>query len=878
MTPDARGGSERSVFNQAALLARSNRVTIVGVYRTDEASHFAARKGPNVKYLVDAKANTEVATSSVLIPKDWDSTFTAHADRALVAHLKRTRADIVVTSTPALVALAVEFTPPNVRVVHQDLVGSMSRESDLTPLVTYGPRLDLLVSPTVRNAKLLEERLGESAPPLHVVPHSLDQEFQPRSSLQNRTIISAGRFTSEKNFTSLIQAFQTANELVPGWRLRIYGDGPLKLELRYAAWRYGLAGQVDIVPPTSRMGAELSKGSLFALASSAECLPMAALEAAAAGLPLVSYDVPTGPAEIVAVAGGGILVPEGEHISLGVAMARLMSDQDLLESYSERALDGATIYAPEQVAKRWDAALNDLQSREPRRKLGDVGARLRRVEPHSLGKEVRHANIKKQIESSASLSNLSARSVDPDTVVGMLRQLLTERGVKYVNIGDGTRVSRIGLDEDSREAAVNCLDLVLAHYSLACIANRGASPLHVEPWLARSDAPPTIDYATVFRVMHQAVDQKGGDSVVDLEFWHQDESGARFAPRINHLTEWVDEAAWDQWVASGASTPTGIRAWNDFDFAVDVVYTWVDGQDARWDASRKLHALKELADLGYDDNHEAARSARFLSRDEIFYSISAVKKYMPWVRNIFVVTDEQINIRVAEHFPDVKFVDHKQIFPDPAVLPVFNSHAIEACLHRIPGLSEKFIYFNDDVIATKPMVVGQFFQANGSPRFFPSNRKINYGENSEIPHLQASSNNRALIRRDFGLEITQTMLHTPHPHLKSALAELELRYAEDFGTTRASKFRSPNDISLLSSLAQYFGWATGRYVLGSLEYRYLRLRADTLQYRMNQILNDSSVEVVALGEPMPGERIHAEERHMVEQFLDALLSDRTTKP
>jgi len=872
MTPDVCAGTERSIFTQAGMLAEHNRVRVVGVYRTAHRPHFAVPRGTHLKYLLDAREGDHSKGSSLLVPADRDCTVSAESERALVAYLGKTNADVLVTCSPALAALAVDFAPAHVRVVYQEHGGSVDR-LDVTPLVSHGPRLDLIVCVTNQEAQQLRGRLGVAPPHMEVVPHALDAGFHPRTSLQNRTIISAGQLITDKRFAHLIKAFQTANELVPGWRLRIYGDGPLKSELRQAVWRSGLAGLVDIIPPTSRMAAELSKASIFALTSRAAGLPLIAIEAAAAGLPIVAFDIPSGPSSILGEGGGGLLVPDDEPVSFGVALAHLMSDREALNTYSEQARSGAAYHAAELIAGQWEDVYRRMSNRRPRRQMGGAPLEVVTASRDDVGGDTTPVKDKGVwLDTPRAGSRPVSSSSGP--VADQLRKLFIERGLSHVEIGMVARDIRIGLDEDARAEVIEAIETVMSDSELTCIAQRGDAPLHVHPWCSREDRPPTVDYATVFRIMGPAVNPAKSGDLVDIELWRRDQNGTRFAPRRNDLAEWVDGGTWTKWTSSGAGTPTGARAWNEINFPIDAVFMWVDGADPAWDARRRARLAAMSASADIDENHDSVSSARFVSRDEIYYSVASVRSFMPWVRSVYIVTDGQVHQRVAADFPEVQFIDHRDIFPDPGVLPVFNSQAIESCLHRIPGLAEHFICFNDDVMVAKPITPDAFFQANGVARFFPSSVKINHGADSEAPHLQAGSNNRDIILKEFGFEITNAMLHTPLPHLRSVIFELESRYPEKFASTRSSSFRSPGDISALSSLAQYYGWATGRYVAGSLNYRYLRLSGQLLRYRMMGILQDQDLEIVALGEPLPGDRVHQDERGIVREFLETLIGIR----
>lgn len=150
---------------------------------------------------------------------------------------------------------------------------------------------------------------------------------------------------------------------------------------------------------------------------------------------------------------------------------------------------------------------------------------------------------------------------------------------------------------------------------------------------------------------------------------------------------------------------------------IDAVITWVDGDDPRHRAKRLQHGGHELR-----ENEDIAGSTRFSNLGEIYYCIASLNRFAPWLHKIYIVTDEQdphVDAFLDEHFPDghipVEVIDHKVIFRGyEQYLPTFNSIAIETMTWRIPGLSEHFIEFNDDLLLASPVSPEDFFLPDGS--------------------------------------------------------------------------------------------------------------------------------------------------------------------
>ncbi|XP_076277614.1 N-acetylglucosamine-1-phosphate transferase subunits alpha and beta isoform X1 [Lasioglossum baleicum] len=122
---------------------------------------------------------------------------------------------------------------------------------------------------------------------------------------------------------------------------------------------------------------------------------------------------------------------------------------------------------------------------------------------------------------------------------------------------------------------------------------------------------------------------------------------------------------------------------------IDVVYTWVNGSDPIF-----LKSLKEHVPI-LDVNTAASR---FSDKDELRYSLRSLEMYAPWVRHVYIVTNGQIPSWLDMDNPRVTLITHEDIFLNKSDLPTFSSPAIESHIHRIPGISDKFLYFNDDVM------------------------------------------------------------------------------------------------------------------------------------------------------------------------------------
>ena len=205
---------------------------------------------------------------------------------------------------------------------------------------------------------------------------------------------------------------------------------------------------------------------------------------------------------------------------------------------------------------------------------------------------------------------------------------------------------------------------------------------------------------------------------------------------------------------------------------IDAVITWVDGED-------KMHQQKMLSFL---EDTSIAKNKGFRTRfdqvEEIKFTVNSILKYATFIRNIYIVTDNQtpnfIKNKKEGTYENVIVVNHEAIFKEDChVLPVFNCRPIETKLYEIPNLSEHFIYFNDDMFLVKEVKETDFF-IDGKPvirgKWLPFNENIFYKRwfNSEkkknrAGHKKAQEKSAKLL----GLQKYYKFHHTPYPLRKA---------------------------------------------------------------------------------------------------------------
>lgn len=322
--------------------------------------------------------------------------------------------------------------------------------------------------------------------------------------------------------------------------------------------------------------------------------------------------------------------------------------------------------------------------------------------------------------------------------------------------------------------------------------------------------------------------------------------GTLGSPMQNGVLDHVGPDMWRQAQANGHRLPATGTHLLEVQEPVDLVYTWVDGEDPAWKA-RKATAIG--TDLGAGNSIDAAIDARFQNRDELKYSLRSVQMFASWVNHVWVVTDRQVPDWLIQD-DRLTVVDHSEIFADPAALPVFNSHAIESQVHHIAGLADHYLYLNDDMMFGAPVRPEDFFHANGISKFFTSPALIDLSGHTadDIAVAAAAKNNRDLLEAEFGRTITNKLRHTPQPQLRSFVAEFEATHPELFDSVMRSKFRHADNYSLTSSLSQYYAFASGRAVTGKVTHGYLDLATDRAELMLELWLRARDLQCLCVND------------------------------
>ncbi len=244
--------------------------------------------------------------------------------------------------------------------------------------------------------------------------------------------------------------------------------------------------------------------------------------------------------------------------------------------------------------------------------------------------------------------------------------------------------------------------------------------------------------------------------------------------------------------------------------AIDVVYTWVDDSFPGY-----LEELNTYVADPRDTNPNRTRD----NLDVLRFSMRSIWQNIPQIRRIYLVTCRpQVPSWLNSEHPKIHVVHHDEIM-SPDILPTYNSFAIVSHLHKIPGLSEKFIYFEDDMLAMSPNLMDALFTPDGRPWVHLDKRVVKTLDTLDpvksSPWNLALANTDAALSEPFGQRARQHIIHGPHVFDLEVCQEMCRTFAPQFDTTRHSRFRGKDNIAP-EFLACHFAAETGAAVVSNM--------------------------------------------------------------
>ena len=367
-----KGGTTRTMLNVAEYLAQGHEVEIISLWRLRDEPVFEHPPGVRVTALDDLRPSARprglrglprrvlAALPSALVePGDrWSSAFSLLSDIRLVRMLRR-ETGILIATRPTLNLMAALLDPPGLTLIGSEHMHLSSHKKPIRQAMRrLYKRLDAFVVLTEGGLRDYEKHLNGDVKLLRI-PNSARDLGDP-SDLSAKTVLAAGRLTGQKGFDLLIPAWAQVAAKHPDWRLRICGEGQGRPKLEALVEEHGLGDSIEM-PGACDMDEAMGSASIFVMSSRYEGFPLILIEAMSKAMAVVSFDCPTGPADVIDNGRNGLLVPLGDVDGLGRAMLELIEDEELRRRCGPAAAETAATFRIENIGPMWEELFEELR-------------------------------------------------------------------------------------------------------------------------------------------------------------------------------------------------------------------------------------------------------------------------------------------------------------------------------------------------------------------------------------------------------------------------------------------------------------------------------------------------------------------------------------
>lgn len=339
------GGTERATCRLASEMARrGHEVSIVSIYGVNGKCAFIINDKVGFEVLSDAKYGLQMSVFRRMIE-------TLRSAKRLKKCRSVRKADILICQKFFAVTAGTMAG-----LSHKMIAG------EHFPYLMYGKILRELRNCIFKKAKrvvVLTESCAESYGKVGiettVIPDMVSIEGREHCE-EGKRIVAAGRLAYEKGFDMLVEAFARENERLKEWKVEIYGEGECRGKLEKLIHDKGMDGRIELKGNTDDIAKVFEHCSFGVVSSRFESFSLVTIEAAACGVPMVAFDCPVGPREILKD-GGGLLVENGNIEALGQAIVRMANERELRLRLGKECAKIAERYSAERVCSQWEELL-----------------------------------------------------------------------------------------------------------------------------------------------------------------------------------------------------------------------------------------------------------------------------------------------------------------------------------------------------------------------------------------------------------------------------------------------------------------------------------------------------------------------------------------
>lgn len=361
------GGVERIISSKVNMLSEMGHD--VSIITTDQQGRQPYFKISDKVNCYDLRINYDKNRGRGFIKKLFYFFYNTYLHKKRLSQLlkKKLRADIVISTLFNEVALLPQIKDGSKKIVEFHFSRAISHYTRRSGLVGYilslVDRSSYKILGKYDRFVVLSDEDADNWKELNnvsVINNFCTIDIDGRAKLEEHRVISIGRYEFQKGFDRLISAWFLISKQKPDWTLHIVGEGSMRPMLTEQIKKMGLENSVFLDGASSNIDVELLKSSVAVFTSIYEGFLMAIVEAESAGVPVVSFDSPCGPKDIIRDGEDGFLVANGDIQELGQKLLLLMSDCELRKKMGDKALDNSRRFTKKKIMSQWITLFNDV--------------------------------------------------------------------------------------------------------------------------------------------------------------------------------------------------------------------------------------------------------------------------------------------------------------------------------------------------------------------------------------------------------------------------------------------------------------------------------------------------------------------------------------
>ena len=365
------GGTGRTVINTAqSLIQQGYEVELISIFGDKNDKYFDIDKSIKVSLLFDKKNKLSridkilKSRNSLIIDKDDEfyKDFSLLTDVKLIKKLMSIKDGVIVSTRPGFnVMLAKYFKIRKFKVIGQEHLNFNIHPENLQKQIKkYYNKLDLIMTLTDADTQGYLEEIPKAKNKIVKVPNAIPKLQVDYTCNKKNQIIAAGRLVPQKGFDLLIKAAPKIIEKHPDWSIKIFGKGRDNQYLKNLIIENNVEKNVFLMGPSKQIEKEMQESKIYALSSRYEGFGMVIVEAMKMEIPVVSFNCPEGPGEIITHNNDGILVENGNIDEFAKQINRLIEDEELRDKLAKNAKRNVRRYNSQNIVTNWIESLEYL--------------------------------------------------------------------------------------------------------------------------------------------------------------------------------------------------------------------------------------------------------------------------------------------------------------------------------------------------------------------------------------------------------------------------------------------------------------------------------------------------------------------------------------